>query len=171
MAEDAPQRVRVWQFPGTPTEFRELFPDGRADDWIVHAAEAEFPIIAPALLGWRRIYPIETMRLADGSTVLWGAPRKALASLASLGTPAANTSPSGMERRAAARVQFRFPVKYETHSEPRRIGEGHTIDLSSTGIASLRSRCCQRILRSTSPSNGPFIWRATSPSNSTPRAN
>jgi len=135
MSEETSQRVRVWRFRGAPTEFRELFPEGKDDDWLVHAAESELRIIEPSLLGWRRIYPVKSVTLADGSTVFWGVPRDAVMSLAKLGKTATDMPPRGTERRAAARVRIECPLRYETHSEPRRAGEGHTIDMSSAGIS------------------------------------
>jgi len=131
---DDTRRVRVWRFASAPSEFQGRFREGRDDDWIVHAAESELTFIGPTLLGWRRIYPVEAVSLEDGSTLLWGAPRKALASIAQL-SGVAGEAPSGVERRTAPRLQVEFPLQYETHSEPRRAGEGHTIDMSTTGIA------------------------------------
>jgi len=94
----------------------------------------ELRVIEPSLLGWSRIYPVKSVTLADGSTVFWGVPREAVMSLAKLGKTATEMPPSGTERRAATRVRIECPLRYETHSEPRRAGEGHTIDMSSAGI-------------------------------------
>jgi len=49
--------------------------------------------------------------------------------------PVTRTELQGEERRAAVRVQLVFPSRYETHSEPKQVGTGHTIDVSSSGIA------------------------------------
>ncbi len=134
MAEDSLQRVRIWRFCGAPPEFQQLFPDAQGYDWIAHAAALENEIIGPSLLGWRSIHPVKTVTLADGSTVFWGAPSAAVASIAALGKPAAETSPTGAERRTAVRIRIDCPARYETHSEPKRMGEGHTIDISVSGI-------------------------------------
>ncbi len=134
MSEDTAQRIRIWRFRNAPANFRSLFPHGHDADWIVHAAESELRIIEPSLLGWRRIYPVEVLNLEDGSSVFWGAPRAAVASIAGLGSPALGTGPDGAERRASLRIRIECPLHYEILSEPRRAGEGHTIDISSSGI-------------------------------------
>jgi hypothetical protein len=134
MPEDTPQRVRIWRFRNAPSEFRALFPQGKDEDWLVHAAESELRIVEPSLLGWRHIHPVELVTFPDGSTVFWGAPREAVRSLAKMGKAVVETLPSGTERRRAARLRIECPVHYEILSDPRRTGEGHTVDLSSTGI-------------------------------------
>jgi len=133
MAEDSSQRVRIWQFRRAPEEYKLLFPEGKDHDWLVHAADSEFRLIGPSLLAWGRVHPVKSITLADGSTILWGAPREAAASLAKLGQ-IIEKPPSGAERRAAARVRIECPIKYQTLSEPKRAGEGHSIDISTSGI-------------------------------------
>jgi hypothetical protein len=135
MADDTPQRVHIWRFHRAPVELQELFPEGTSDDWLVQAAEPDLPIIAPSLLGWRRIYPVKTVRLADGSTVLWGAPREAVTLIAQSGRAATDAPPSGIERRTAERVRIECALRYEIYSHRIQIGEGHTIDMSAGGIA------------------------------------
>jgi hypothetical protein len=134
MDADNPQTVRIWRFHTAPPDIQELFPDGREDDWVVQVAEADLPLIGPSLLSWRRIYPVQTLTMPDGSTVLWGAPRKAVTLI---DTPAAHRQdapPSGVERRNTARVRVQCDLRYEAHSDRMWIGEGHTIDMSATGI-------------------------------------
>jgi len=135
MADDTPQRVHIWRFQRAPVELRELFAEGKSDDWLVRAAEPDLTIIAPSLLGWRRIYPVKTVTLADGSTVLWGAPREAVTLIANSGKSAADILPSGIERRTAERVRIECAIRYEVYSDRKRIGEGHTIDMSTSGIS------------------------------------
>jgi hypothetical protein len=86
MALDIPRRVRIWRFRGAPPEFQELFPEGRDEDWVAHVAEAELPTVGPSLLGWRRVYSVKSMVLADGSVVYCGA----------LGNPGEGARDSGM---------------------------------------------------------------------------
>jgi hypothetical protein len=135
MALDTAPRVRIWRFRGAPPEFQELFPEGRDEDWVAHVAEAELLTVGPSLLGWRRVYPVKSMVLADGSVVYCGAPREAMAFISGLGDLVSGTSPSGEERRTAPRVRIECPLRYETHSEPVQAGQGHTIDMSSSGIS------------------------------------
>ena len=134
MAEDSSQRVRIWRFRRAPKEFQRLFPEARDYDWIVHAAEPDYRIVGPSLLGWRSIYPVKAVTFADGSTVLWGAPREAIALLAKLDHQVTATPYPGIDRRTAVRIRIECPTRYQTYSEPKRAGEGHTIDVSSSGI-------------------------------------
>lgn len=134
MTEEPSQRVRIWRYPRAPIEIQQLFPDGGSDDWLVHATASEFRIIGPSLLGWSRIHPVKAVELADGSTVLWGAPRRAISHIASLGKSVVDKAPEGKDRRACARVHIECPIRYEVHSEPKRAGTGQSIDISNMGI-------------------------------------
>jgi PilZ domain-containing protein len=55
--------------------------------------------------------------------------------IAKQGKSGASRPPAGRERRAGGRTQIVCPSRYETHSEPRQAGTGHTIDMSDAGIA------------------------------------
>jgi hypothetical protein len=133
MAADFGKQVRLWSFRQAPHEFQGLFPGGRNTDWVAQVPGSEHPDVANGLLRWRPIYPVTAVTLADQSVVYWGAETEAMASLAKWGKPATG-SPEGQERRSGARVQIECPSRYETQSEPKQVGIGHTIDLASGGI-------------------------------------
>jgi hypothetical protein len=133
MDPDTPQ-VHIWSFREAPLEFQELFPGGRTDDWVAYAAAPAISTVESMLLRWRTVYPVRSAALADGGAVYLGTPRGAIDSIAAKAA-AAGEPPSGQERRAAPRAPLECPMRYETHSELKQSGRGHTIDISSTGIS------------------------------------
>jgi hypothetical protein len=135
MASEPPKLVSMWCFRQAPPEFQELFPQGWGSDWVAYVPPAQRQILEPSLQRWRVVYPIGSIELPDRSVVYWGAPRRALQSVTEQGKSVTGGPPAGNERRAAVRVRAVYPSRYETHSEPRQVGRGHTIDLSNNGIA------------------------------------
>jgi hypothetical protein len=135
MASETPNRIRMWSFDQVPSEFRELFPDGGNSDWVVYAPPDQRQVLEPSLLRWREVYSVRATELPDRSVVYWGAPRDAIRLIAERGKPLIGRPPYGEERRAAVRVKLECPSRYETLSEPKQAGVGHTIDMSTTGIA------------------------------------
>jgi len=155
MAADTGNRIQMWQFRHAPSALQTLFPRGGDADWLVHAPAAENDIAESLLLRWQRIYPVESRELADRSSVYWGAQTEALALLQQWGEPIADSPPVGFERRAGVRVRIECPTRYETQSEPKHAGLGHTIDISSGGIFFTTE--------SLLPSNAEVILRVTWP--------
>jgi hypothetical protein len=125
----------MWSFHQAPPEFRELFPAGAGDDWVTHVPLEQRQMLEPTLLRWNAAYPVRSKELEDRSVVYWGAPRLAMAFITERGKPIAGEPPDDKERRAAMRVRLECPSRYETLSGPKQVGSGHTIDVSSTGIA------------------------------------
>jgi hypothetical protein len=134
MAPNVRQQVRIWPFRQTPPEFRVLFPESGGEDWVAHVAEPALTAVERALLRWHRIYPVRSVVLPDGSRVYCGAPRQAMAAIAELGEPAGPPS-LGDERRDAPRVRLECLTRYETATTPKKIGMGHTVDMSRSGIS------------------------------------
>src|ERR1700687_4847133 len=135
MSADAAQRVRMWAFRNAPPDFQKLLPDGRDADWVIHVPGPERHLAEPPLLRWRRIFPVKSIELADRSVVYWGAVSEAMALLAKGGKPLTAPPPGGEERRTGMRVQIECPCRYETQSEPKQVGTGHTIDMGGSGIS------------------------------------
>lgn len=135
MSPDPPLPANMWRYSQAPIEFRELFPESVASDWVAHVPQSQRQVLEPLLLRWNHIYPIRSSELPDHSTVFCGAPRRALELLTRQSQPATGAELNAEERRAAVRVQLLFPSRYETHTEPKQVGTGHTIDLSNSGIA------------------------------------
>jgi hypothetical protein len=140
MQPDPPLPANMWRFSQAPFEFRELFPEARDWDWIAHVPQSQRQALEPMLLRWNEVYPIHSAVLPDQSVVYCGAPRQALALLAKHGhsVPESDFNSAfnnGQERRTAVRVRLVCPSRYETHTEPKQIGMGHTIDMSNSGIA------------------------------------
>ena len=132
MAPETPDRVRMWSFRHAPREFQRLFPGGEDSDWVAHLPESERQAVEPSILQWRPVYPVSLKELVDRSVVYSGAPRQAVQLIPGGRALIAEPLPSGQERRAAARVPIECRSQYETST---RGGSGHTIDMSSTGIA------------------------------------
>lgn len=122
----------MWSFRQAPHEFQMLFREGRDTDWVAHAPEAERQAIESTLLQWRPIYPVQSTELADRSVVYHGAPREALDSIAERGAPVIGSLSASQERRTGIRMAVSCPSRYKT---PAKTGFGHTIDMSTTGIA------------------------------------
>jgi hypothetical protein len=140
MSPDPPVPANMWRFSQAPLQFRELFPEARDLDWVAHVPQSQRQALEPMLLRWNQVYPILSAVLPDQSVVYCGAPRQALELLAKHGhfVPGSDLNSDfnkGAERRTAVRVQLVCPSRYETHTEPRQIGTGHTIDMSNSGIA------------------------------------
>lgn len=131
MSPETPKRVRTWPFRRAPVKFQKLFPSGSDLDWVAHVPESERDAVEPTVLQWRPVYPVRLAELADRSVVYLGAPRQAV-DLCRGREIVTQPPPAGLERRMAPRVQMECPSRYETST---RTGFGHTIDLSSTGIA------------------------------------
>ena len=135
MDSDIFQQIRSWPLGETPSEFRELFPEGNDDDWVVYVANPELlPLAEHSLLRWRRVFPVEIATHPEGGRVYWGAETLGLASLVESGKPHIEEPPSGNERRKALRRPFEFPSQYTTGT-PQQAGLGHTIDMSRMGIS------------------------------------
>jgi hypothetical protein len=134
MAPRSQKRVQVWSFGKAPQDLQALFPQGKDPDWVVQVPQPDRSAIEPSLLQWQNVYPVESKELPDQSVVYWGAPREALQFVPEQKV-IASSPPAGAERRAAPRVSINCSVRYETRAEPRRNGTGHTIDMSSTGVA------------------------------------
>jgi hypothetical protein len=134
MASRAPKLVSMWSFPQAPPEFREPFPEGEDADWLVYVPPWQRQVLEPWLLRWRGVYPVRSVELPDQSAVYWGAPREAVR-FTEQGKSVTGGKPAGKERRTAGRVQIVCPSRYETHSQPKQVGVGHTIDMSDAGIA------------------------------------
>jgi len=132
MTSETPQRIRMWSFRQAPLEFQSLFPEGSDSDWVAHVPEPERPVVESSLLQWRPVYPVRVTELADRSTIYFGAPRNALESIGERSKLITDPHPVGQERRRAARVRIECPSRYET---PQQAGFGHTIDISSKGVA------------------------------------
>jgi hypothetical protein len=135
MASETPKLVSMWSFLQAPPEFRELFPEGGSTDWVVYVPVPQRQILEPSLLRWQGVYPVKSEDLPDGSVVYWGAPREAMRLITEQGKSLSGGTPAGEERRTAVRVQMVCPSRYETDSEPKQVGMGHTIDMSNGGIA------------------------------------
>lgn len=125
----------MWSFHQAPPEFRELFPEGEGTDWVVYVPPPQRRVLEPSLMRWRRVYPVRSTELADRSVVYWGAPREAMRLITAERVTPTGEAPYGEERRAEVRVRVAYPSRYETHSEPKHIGMGCTIDMSPSGIA------------------------------------
>lgn len=134
MIEQTSQRVQIWRFARAPRQFKKHFPEAAGQDWLVHAIVSVFPTIEPSLMAWRPVYPVKVVRLEDGSSLFWGAPREAIA-LANPAPSVFDAPPHGIERRAAVRVRIECPLRYEARWDRTVAGEGHTINLSSGGIS------------------------------------
>jgi hypothetical protein len=122
----------MWSFRHAPREFRSLFRQGKDTDWVAHAPESERQAIESSLLQWRPVYPVQSTELADRSVVYHGSPREALDLIAESGAPVTGSLSTDRERRTGIRVTITCPSRYQT---PTKIGVGHTIDISITGIA------------------------------------
>ncbi len=128
------KRVQVWSFGNAPENLQALFPHGRDPDWVIHVPQPDRSAIEPILAQWQNVYPVASQELPDQSVVYWGAPREALQFIPER-KEVASSPPAGAERRAAPRVSIDCSVRYQTHADPTRDGRGHTIDMSSTGVA------------------------------------
>jgi len=122
----------MWSFYKSPREFQRLFLEGRDSDWVAHVPESERHAVESSLMHWRPVYPVRLVELKDRSAVFHGAPRLALELIAERSKPLIGPLPTGQERRAAVRVQIDCPTRYEALQQ---FGFGHTIDMSTTGIA------------------------------------
>ena len=135
MAADTPQFVTMWTFTQAPPEFRKLFPEGGKADWVAYVPGSQRQTLEPTLLQWQGIYPIRSTELSDRSIVYWGAPREAMRLITEPCNPAIGRTTVEQERRASIRVPMVCRIRYETHSDPKYVGIGHTIDMSNAGIA------------------------------------
>ena len=122
----------MWSFRQAPPEFQNLFPEGRDSDWLAHVPETERHAVGPSMLKWRPVYPVNLAELVDRSIVYFGALSQATDRLSERLSSVMEPRSPGQERRSAVRVKFECPSRYETST---RVGSGHTIDMSSTGIA------------------------------------
>ena len=132
MSPETTKRVRTWPFRRAPVKFQKLFPNGGDLDWIAHIPESERDAVEPTVLQWRPVYPVRLAELPDRSVVYLGAPRHAVDLISSRRETVTPLRPAGVERRTAPRFPMECPSHYETSTHA---GFGHTIDLSSTGIA------------------------------------
>jgi hypothetical protein len=127
--------IREWFFRSAPLRFRELFPEGRDPDWLVHVPKRFVRSAESLLLRWRPIYPVRSIRLADGSFVYFGAPSEAVNIVADKHRQPSTSPPPGPERRSGIRIPIECPGRYEMKSRPRQSGVGRTIDMSSSGVS------------------------------------
>jgi hypothetical protein len=128
-------QIRSWPLGEAPSEFRELFPEGSDDDWVVYVANSDLlPLAEHSLLRWRRVFPVEVATHPGGGRVYWGAETLGLGSLVESGKPFLGEPPSGKERRLAPRRSFELESRY-TAGIPQQVGLGHTIDMSRLGIS------------------------------------
>lgn len=132
MASKHPDTVRMWFYGQAPREFQRLFAGSQESDWIAHVPESQRASVEASILQWRPIYPVQSLELKDGSVLYRGSPKAALESVAAHGKPVSAPVAAAAERRSATRVQFECPSRYRTSEHA---GYGHTIDISSTGIA------------------------------------
>lgn len=135
MASETLKRASMWPFRQAPPELRGLFPEGGDVDWVAYVPQSLREVLEPSLLRWRGVYPVRSAQLPDRSVVYWGAPREAIRLIAERGKSVTGRIPTGIDRRAAFRVQIACSSRYETHSEPKQVGLSRTIDMSDTGIA------------------------------------
>jgi hypothetical protein len=127
--------IREWFYRSAPVRFRELFPEGRDPDWLVHVPKRFVRSAESLLLRWRPIYPVRSVQLADGSFVYFGAPSEAINIVANKHRQPSTSPPFGQERRSGVRIPIECRGRYEMKSRPRQTGVGHTIDMSSSGVS------------------------------------
>jgi hypothetical protein len=127
--------IREWFFRSAPRRFRELFPEGKDLDWLVHVPKAFVDSAESLLLRWRPLHPVTSARMADGSSVYLGAPSEAVYLVANKYPRPSAAPSSGRERRSSVRIPIERPGRYEVLSRPRQTGVGRTIDMSSGGVS------------------------------------
>ncbi|MDP8988769.1 MAG: PilZ domain-containing protein [Acidobacteriota bacterium] len=115
---------------------KALFLEGNNADWVASVPEPLASVIEPHMLRLRKLHPVSSVRLADGSIVYWGAPRESMTSLADQYLQSDVVAPPDRERRSGVRVPLACAMRYETGSlAHKKTGEGTVIDISSSGVA------------------------------------
>jgi len=134
MAAQMP-RIRLWQFRKAPARIQALFPEGKDADWVASVPEPLAALSETQFLRWRKLFPVSSMRLPDGSAVHWGAPRESINLIADQYPQATSVPAHVKERRTGVRVQLGWSTRYETGSGKQKTGIGRIIDISSSGAA------------------------------------
>jgi PilZ domain len=134
MAAQMP-RIRLWRFREAPVRFQELFPEGKDPDWIASVPEPLADLSETQFLRWRKLYPVSSMRLPDGTAVHWGAPRESVNLIADRYAQPASAPTDLRERRAGVRIPLGCSARYQAGPSSMQTGIGHIIDMSSSGAA------------------------------------
>ncbi len=134
MAAQMP-RILLWRFREAPVRFQELFPEGKDPDWIASVPEPLADLSETQFLRWRKLYPVSSMRLPDGTAVYWGAPRESV-NLIAAQYPQSTSVPADIrERRTGVRVPLGCSARYQAGPSNSQTGIGRIIDMSSSGAA------------------------------------
>jgi hypothetical protein len=134
MALQAPC-IQSWPFRRAPRRLKALFREGHNTDWVTSVPESLAVFAESHFERLRQLHPVASVRLPDGSTVSWGAPREAITLIAGQCTQPEVVAPPTKERRIGVRVPLACATRYETGSPGhKKTGTGQTIDMSSSGI-------------------------------------
>jgi len=129
-------RIRLWPFRKAPLRFKALFLEGKNADWVASVPEPLASVIEPHIFRLRKLHPVSSVRLADGSFVYWGAPRESMTSMAGHYPQSSGIAGPGRERRIGVRVPLACAMRYEAGSlSHKKTGQGYVIDMSSSGVA------------------------------------
>jgi hypothetical protein len=129
-------RIQLWPFRRAPLRFKALFLEGKNADWVASVPEPLAGVIEPHIFRLRKLHPVSSVRLADGSIVYWGAPRESMTLIADQFAQSSGVASPGKERRIGVRVPLACAMRYEAGSpNHKRTGQGSVIDLSSSGVA------------------------------------
>lgn len=134
----APQmpRIQLWQFRDAPARIQALFPEGKEADWVASVPEELAAVSEAQFLRWRKLYPVSSMRLPDGSAVHWGAPRESINLIAKQHAQPGSIPSVAKERRTGVRVPLGCSTRYQAGSPGKeKAGIGRIIDISSSGAA------------------------------------
>jgi PilZ domain len=115
--------------------FQELFSAGQDPDWIAVVPEPLVDFSETQFLRWRKLYPVSSMRLPDGSSVHWGAPRESVNLIAQRYPQPVIVPAPITERRAGVRVPLGCSARYQAGASSKQNGIGRIIDMSSSGAA------------------------------------
>ena len=135
MAFEMP-RVRFWQFRKASSRLQALFREGKDTDWVASVPESMASFVEPYFARWRKLHPMSSVQLPDGSIVYWGAPRESITLIADRYPQPDGVAPPGGERRIGVRVPLACATWYETGSPAhKKTGVGRIIDMSSSGVS------------------------------------
>jgi hypothetical protein len=135
MAAQMP-RIRLWRFREAPARFQALFPEGKDPDWLASVPEPLAAVSETQFLRWRKLYPVSSMQMPDGSAVHWGAPRESINLIAGQYPQPTAVPALVKERRTGVRVPLGCPARYQAGSSAeQKTGAGRIIDISSSGAA------------------------------------
>ncbi len=127
--------IQSWPYRKAPRSLKALFRGGKKTDWVTSVPESLAVFAESHFQHLRQLHPVSSVRLPDGSTVYWGAPREAFASMAGKYPQSEVAAPPRKERRAGVRIPLACATRYETGSPAnKKTGAGCTIDMSSSGI-------------------------------------